>query len=233
MKGDDDEYYRGVGVWLYDIAIGRYLRGLGATGDGMGPQGNGPGVSVLTPPGGIGPGGKGGVGGLPLLSASAKGFAASSWSWEVRRDKARWVSDERSLREAANAARGKDYSPNPYLINNSSFVIYFKPDYDMVINGRTYSGSGAYALPPYMSWHYPIDGVRIDNTATVRKVPNTVSVYFDGSTLRPSNLRSYLVNVGVDVLSWFGVGNGSGRMTRVQLDDGWGGLFDTRVFTTW
>jgi hypothetical protein len=182
---------------------------------------------------GIGPGGKGGVGGLPLLSASAKGLAASSWSWEVRRDKARWVSDERSLREAANAARGKDYSPNPYLINNSSFVIYFKPDYDMVINGRTYSGSGAYALPPYMSWHYPIDGVRIDNTATVRKVPNTVSVYFDGSTLRPSNLRSYLVNVGVDVLSWFGVGNGSGRMTRVQLDDGWGGLFDTRVFTTW
>ena len=66
MKGDDDEYYRGVGVWLYDIAIGRYLRGLGATGDGMGPQGNGPGVSVLTPPGGIGPGGKGGVGGINI-----------------------------------------------------------------------------------------------------------------------------------------------------------------------
>jgi hypothetical protein len=62
IVGHDDEYYRGVGVWLYDIAIGRYLRGLGATGDGMGPQGNGPGVSVLTPPGGIGPGGKGGVG---------------------------------------------------------------------------------------------------------------------------------------------------------------------------
>jgi hypothetical protein len=62
MKGDDDEYYRGVGVWLYDIAIGRYLRGLGATGDGIGPYGSGPGQSWVAPPRGIGPGGKGGVG---------------------------------------------------------------------------------------------------------------------------------------------------------------------------
>jgi RHS repeat-associated protein len=155
VTGHGDSY-ENAGEWVFDIRYGLRLSMPGELGDGMGPQGNGPGVSVLTPPGGIGPGGKGGVGGLPLLSASAKGFAASSWSWEVRRDKARWVSDERSLREAANAARGKDYSPNPYLINNSSFVIYFKPDYDMVINGRTYSGSGAYALPPYMSWHYPL-----------------------------------------------------------------------------
>ncbi len=62
MKGDDDEYYRGVGVWLYDIAIGRYLRGLGATGDGIGPYGSGPGQSWVASPRGIGPGGKEGVG---------------------------------------------------------------------------------------------------------------------------------------------------------------------------
>jgi hypothetical protein len=62
IVGHDDEYYRGVGVWLYDIAIGRYLRGLGATGDGIGPYGSGPGQSWVAPPRGIGPGGKGGVG---------------------------------------------------------------------------------------------------------------------------------------------------------------------------
>jgi RHS repeat-associated protein len=62
IVGHDDEYDRGVGVWLYDIAIGRYLRGLGATGDGIGPHGSGPGQSWVAPPWGIGPGGKEGVG---------------------------------------------------------------------------------------------------------------------------------------------------------------------------
>lgn len=62
IVGHEDEYNRGVGVWLYDIAIGRYLRGLGATGDGIGPYGSGPGQSWVAPPWGIGPGGKGGVG---------------------------------------------------------------------------------------------------------------------------------------------------------------------------
>ena len=62
IVGHEDEYYRGVGVWLYDIAIGRYLRGLGATGDGIGPHGSGPGQSWVASPRGIGPGGKGGVG---------------------------------------------------------------------------------------------------------------------------------------------------------------------------
>ena len=61
IVGHEDEYYRGVGVWLYDIAIGRYLRGLGATGDGIGSYGSGPGQSWVAPPRGIGPGGKGGV----------------------------------------------------------------------------------------------------------------------------------------------------------------------------
>ena len=59
IVGHEDEYYRGVGAWLYDIAIGRYLRGLGATGDGIGPYGSGPGQSWVAPPRGIGPGGKG------------------------------------------------------------------------------------------------------------------------------------------------------------------------------
>jgi RHS repeat-associated protein len=59
--GHGDETIGG-SLWTYEILFGQYLRKLGATGDGMGPQGNGPGVSVLTPPGGIGPGGKGGVG---------------------------------------------------------------------------------------------------------------------------------------------------------------------------
>ena len=62
IVGHEDEYNRGVGVWLYDIAIGRYLRGLGATGDGIGPHGSGPGQSWVASPRGIGPGGKGGVG---------------------------------------------------------------------------------------------------------------------------------------------------------------------------
>jgi hypothetical protein len=47
---------------VFDIRYGLRLSMPGELGDGMGPQGNGPGVSVLTPPGGIGPGGKGGVG---------------------------------------------------------------------------------------------------------------------------------------------------------------------------
>ena len=59
--GHGDETLGG-SLWTYEILFGQYLRKLGATGDGMGPKGNGPGVSVLTPPGGIGPGGKGGVG---------------------------------------------------------------------------------------------------------------------------------------------------------------------------
>jgi RHS repeat-associated protein len=58
--GHGDETLGG-SLWTYEILFGQYLRKLGATGDGMGPKGNGPGVSVLTPPGGIGPGGKGGV----------------------------------------------------------------------------------------------------------------------------------------------------------------------------
>ena len=61
VTGHGDETLGG-SLWTYEILFGQYLRKLGATGDGMGPQGNGPGVSVLTPPGGIGPGGKGGVG---------------------------------------------------------------------------------------------------------------------------------------------------------------------------
>ena len=57
ILGHDDEQFLGVAVWLYDVAIGRYLRGLGATGDGIGPYGSGPGQSWVAPPI-IGPGGK-------------------------------------------------------------------------------------------------------------------------------------------------------------------------------
>ena len=66
ILGHEDEYYRGVGVWLYDILFGRYLRGLGATDDGIGPHGSGPGQSWVAPPRGIGPGGRGGSGQVPL-----------------------------------------------------------------------------------------------------------------------------------------------------------------------
>lgn len=160
--------------------------------------------------------------------------STDSWAYDVRPDRTEWVSSERSLREAANASQSKDYLEQPSLINNSNLVIFFKPESDMVIAGQTYSNSGAYALPPYTSWHYPIDGVRINNTETVQKVPNGVSVYFDGSSLRASDIVSWTWGVGADAFfNWFGIGNGQGEVSRAQLDDGWGGLFDTKVFSIW
>jgi RHS repeat-associated protein len=86
--GHGDETIGG-SLWTYEILFGQYLRKLGATGDGMGPQGNGPGVSVLTPPGGIGPGGKGGVGywsgrgATPETAVQLKGVTVSADRYEV------------------------------------------------------------------------------------------------------------------------------------------------------
>jgi uncharacterized protein (TIGR02594 family) len=65
VTGHGDSY-ENAGEWVFDIRYGLRLSMPGELGDGMGPQGNGPGVSVLTPPGGIGPGGKGGVGGINI-----------------------------------------------------------------------------------------------------------------------------------------------------------------------
>jgi RHS repeat-associated protein len=59
--GHGDETIGG-SLWTYEILFGQYLRKLGATGDGMGPYGSGPGQSWVASPRGIGPGGKGGVG---------------------------------------------------------------------------------------------------------------------------------------------------------------------------
>ena len=84
VTGHGDETLGG-SLWTYEILFGQYLRKLGATGDGMGPQGNGPGVSVLTPPGGIGPGGKGGVGywsgrgATPETAVQLKGVVVKPW----------------------------------------------------------------------------------------------------------------------------------------------------------
>ena len=83
VTGHGDETLGG-SLWTYEILLGQYLRKLGATGDGMGPQGNGPGVSVLTPPGGIGPRGKGGVGywsgrgATPETAVQLKGVTVSA-----------------------------------------------------------------------------------------------------------------------------------------------------------
>jgi len=88
VTGHGDSY-ENAGEWVFDIRYGLRLSMPGELGDGMGPQGNGPGVSVLTPPGGIGPGGKGGVGywsgrgATPETAVQLKGVTVSADRYEV------------------------------------------------------------------------------------------------------------------------------------------------------
>jgi RHS repeat-associated protein len=68
----------------------------------------------------------------------------------------------------------------PYLVNNSDYVIYFKPDDDIVINGYKYLQDGAYPLGPGQSWYHPVDGVKTSLYSNkVFRLPDSGDVTID------------------------------------------------------
>lgn len=63
------------------------------------------------------------------------------------------------------------------IINNSDYVIYFKPEETMTVGGVKYDENGAYALPPHKTWDHPIDGVKTHlNPNQVFKVPGKMQI---------------------------------------------------------
>src|SRR5690606_37933306 len=63
----------------------------------------------------------------------------------------------------AEREQGKSSGTNTpteaYLVNDSDYTIYFKPEEEMTIEGKKYENDGSYPLAPRTSWHYGIDGV--------------------------------------------------------------------------
>ena len=56
----------------------------------------------------------------------------------------------------------KGFIPTPTLINNSLNTIWFKPECNMIIDGKKYSTWGAYPLKPREKWYHPIGGFNTD-----------------------------------------------------------------------
>ena|SRR5690606_32740086 len=65
----------------------------------------------------------------------------------------------------AEREQGKSSGTNTpteaYLVNDSDYTIYFKPEGPMIIDGKEYENGGSYPLAPKQSWYYPIDGVAV------------------------------------------------------------------------
>jgi hypothetical protein len=69
-------------------------------------------------------------------------------------------------------------SKNPYITNNSKYIIYFKPETSYIVNGIRYYNDGAYPLKPGESWYYPIDGLSVPHIELnqVLKIINGIQV---------------------------------------------------------
>jgi len=76
-----------------------------------------------------------------------------------------------------------------YAQNTGPYVIYFKPEGTMTINGVEYKDDGAYPLMPGQSWYYPVDGVKTQlHDDQVFKVPGKYGFYGDVTIDKKGNV---------------------------------------------
>jgi len=76
-----------------------------------------------------------------------------------------------------------------YVQNPGPYVIYFKPEQTMTINGVEYKDDGAYPLMPGQSWNYPVDGVKTQlHDDQVYKVPGKYGFYGDVTIDKEGNV---------------------------------------------
>ncbi|SRR5690554_3614844 len=103
----------------------------------------------------------------------------------------------------AEREQGKSSGTNPpteaYLVNDSDYTIYFKPEEDMTVDGKEYANGGSYPLAPKQSWHYGIDGVAAPHLKKekVYKVSTGSSVTVTNNDIdyKSAGLKSWAGNV--------------------------------------
>lgn len=85
-----------------------------------------------------------------------------------------------------------------YIVNNSAYIIYFKPESEMIIDSEKYLDDGAYPLGPGETWNYPVDGVKTGLYENkVFKIPGKLG--FNGTVVVD-------INGSVD-LDFYGIGD--------------------------
>ena len=115
-------------------------------------------------------------------------------------------------------------STTVYVENNSDYVIYFKPEETMIIDGITYDGSGAYPLAPGEKWNYPVDGIKIwlpeDYPNQVIKVPGKYG-YYSNVTIE----NGFRVDI-----DFYGFGEFYNGWTTTLPDNGWLNLWNSQPY---
>ncbi len=114
----------------------------------------------------------------------------------------------------------QDAQDYPELTNNYNRDIGFKPDYDITIDGVSYSNKGAYTLCAGEKIRIPIDGVNVNGT--VHKVTNGYESVIIDETGRVG-VDGYSV---IDRLIYVLIGGEIERDDINDDDDGWDALFN-------